>query len=846
MTRYLNKSLLFASLFCVLIFIVQVVCMNVLGSDAIRQLGVIYMSSMSEQVASHFGTIIELRLAQVEALVDAVPPGRFEEGTPLQIELSHNALSAGFKYLAYYTEDEEFQMIYGAQVEADVPEALRRSIQGGKYNVCAGKDKDGIPVALMGVPAEYPVGGGKTGIGLVAGLPISYLSEVLEGSVKSSMVEYSIIRNDGSYVLHNGRIKEKNYFDRIEKWYETFGGKEPAEYAAEIQEALEEDKDYTSGVKLAGERWNVYCTKLPNSEWHLILKMSHHTLEQMIATLEKRWVSVSVGGCALILGALLIVFWGYFRLTKKQMNDLDEARKSAERFSRAKSEFLSNMSHDIRTPMNGIMGMTSIAIDNLDNPVRVRTCLKKINVSSRHLLGLLNDMLDMSKMESGALALRMEPVCLREIMQNIVTIIWPQVREKNQIFHMYVYDVYTENVCSDRVRLSQILLNILGNAVKFTPRGGSIVMELREEPSPKGDAYIRSCLHVIDNGIGMSEEFQGRIFDAFAREDNDRTDKEAGAGMGMTIAKHIVDAMEGTIKVTSRQGIGTDFYVALDMEKAVKQEQEFKLPERNVLVIDDDEENLAVTKRALHSIGLQAECVSRIEQAFEKMETCRQEGGMCHIVLLDWDIEQKNGIETAKELQRRFGETLPVVLFSDGENDELEAEAEHAGLCGVIAKPLFRSGLYYALRQFAEVKEPEDSQGADAADLAGRRILVAEDNEMNWEIIEALLTEFGAKVEWAENGEICVEKFRQSAPGEYDAVLMDIRMPVMTGLEAAKAIRHLEREDAGSVPIIAISADAFEEDIQKCLDSGMNAHTSKPMDVENVVGLLGRYLHKES
>ena len=844
-TRFLNISLILVSLFCVLIFIVQTICMSLMSGSAVRRLGIFYMSGISEQVSSHFGTTIELRLSQVESLVNSVPPGRTTGGTSMQVNLTYNARSAGFEYLAFYTDDGSFHMIYGSQVTADVPEALRRSVQGGKHNVCAGKDE-------AGVPAVYPMGDGNTSVALVAGLPTKYLGDTLENNIQKGSMEYSIIRDDGSYVLNNYDAEETNYFDRVERLYETYGGKGPAQYVKEFRTAMETDTDYTSEVLISGERWNVYCTSLPNSDWHLLLKISHNTLDETIDLLQKIWSYISIGGCCLIVCALLLVFVGYYRLTKLQMHALDDARKtaeeaklSAERSNRAKNEFLSNMSHDIRTPMNGIMGMTSIAIGSLDNPPRVRSCLKRIHVSSRHLLGLINDMLDMSKIESGKLTLNMEPLSLREIMQNIMTIIQPQIQEKNQRFSIYIHEIYHENVCSDRVRLAQILLNMLGNSVKFTPEGGVIEAELYEEPSPKGDDYIRSHLHIKDNGIGMSKEFQSRIFEPFAREDSARVDKAEGAGMGMTITKYIVDAMGGTISIESEQGKGSHFHISLDMEKAAPQEKELRLPSRNILIIDDDETASGLAVSALESIGLRAGSAADVDQASQMIEERRRGNDPYHILLLDWDIQGQDGIQAAEELYGRFGPDLPIILLTDGEWDELEAAVEAPASRGFISKPLFRSSLYYGLRRFIDTTpapQPQEAETETEPGLTGRRILLAEDNELNWEIANELLCESGLEMEWAENGRICVEKLEASAPGWYDAILMDLRMPVMTGLEAAQAIRSLEREDARTIPIIAISADAFQEDIQKCLDCGMNAHTAKPLDPDEVLSLLRQYL----
>ena len=849
-TRFLNVSLVLVSLFCIIIFIIQAVFANLMGEDAIRQLGVFYMSGISEQVSSHFGTTIELRLSQVESLVDAVPPGRDKSDSAMRIALNYNARSSGFEYLALYTEDGTFHMLYGSQVTADIPESFHRSVQGGKYNVCAGKDAAGTPVVLMGVPAVYPMDDGGTSIALVAGLPSWYLDDTLETNIRSSSMDYSIIRTDGSYVLSNDDVEEDNYFTRIESLYETCNGKNPAQYAQELRDALENGRDYTSEVLISGEAWNVYCTSLPNSEWHLLIKISHNTLNETVNLLQRRWSYVSVGGGILITGALFFVFFGYYRLTKMHMQELEKARKAAEdammlaeRSNRVKSEFLSNMSHDIRTPMNGIMGMTSIAIGSIDNPPRVRSCLRKIHISSRHLLGLINDMLDMSKIENGKLALNMEPLCIRDIMQNIETIIQPQIQEKEQHFSIYVHDIYHENVCSDRVRLSQILLNILGNAVKFTPEGGSIEADLYEEVSPKGNEYIRSHLHIKDNGIGMSADFLDKIFDAFAREDNARVDKEAGAGMGLTITKHIVDAMGGIITVESEQGKGSHFHIILDMEKAVHQEKELSLPNRKVLFIDDDKTAGELAISALESIGLKAQTTTEIEQACRMIKESRDKNEPYNMVLLDWDIHGQDWEKAANEISVRFGQELPIIIITDGEWDELELGFENSNISGFISKPLFRSSLYYGLRRFAEAEAPSQEQKEEhEIELKGRRILIAEDNELNWEILSAILEDVGMETEWAENGQICLEMIERSEPDWYDAILMDLRMPVMTGFEATTAIRKLSRKDAQTIPIIAVSADTFEDDKQKCLDCGMNAHTGKPVDSQEILSLLGQFI----
>ena len=844
-THFLAAGLILASIFCMIVFNCQTMWMNRMGADAIKEIGVIYMSGMSRQIAAHFGTTIELRLSQVEALVDAVSPTRSQGDVSMRVELAYCARSRGFEYLAFYTQEGDFQMIYGANVAPEVPQALHESVTGGRDHISAARDKHGERVVLFGVPAVYEIGNGKTSAALIAGLPASYLNDTLSVNIDSNMVEFSIIRKDGTFIMQNADVESGNYFDKA-SWEE--------QYVNEIRESVENGDDYSGEIEAVGRRWNLYGTALPASEWYLLLHMPYSTLNQTVEQLAGKWTFSSLASCALILCALLLVFAVYYWLMRRQMRELNRAyqsaemeRHTAEQANRAKSEFLSNMSHDIRTPMNGIMGMTMVAMNSLGDTVRIRMCLKRISVSSRHLLGLINDMLDMAKMESGSFSLNMEPLSLREVMQNIITVIQPQLQEKKQKFDIYVQDIQYENVFTDRVRLSQILLNIIGNCIKFTPKNGRIQVFLSEKPSPKGDTYIRSCLHIKDNGIGMTQEFQGKIFDAFAREDNARVEKSEGAGMGMAITKYIVDAMGGKITVESEPGRGSDFYVMLDMEKILQQDQELRLPQRDIVVIDDDEVCCNMAKSTLESIGMHAQCVNDTEHAVRCLEAYHSKG-KDPIVLLDWNIQGKDGIDAAKNLRSRFGGDITMLLLSDGDWDELEEPALHAGINGFAAKPLFRSTLFYSLRPFAEEKRPalEDVQEeeADEVDFAGKRVLFAEDNELNWEIADAMLSELGMVLDHAENGKICLEKFKQSQNGWYDLILMDLRMPEMTGYEAAAAIRSLARDDAERIPIIAVSADAFEDDIKKCFDCGMNAHTAKPYNIVELMRLMSEQLQK--
>ena len=837
--RFLKTSLVLVSVLCVVIFGFLAVCMNQKSTETIGQIGTIYMSGMNEEISMHFETTIELRLSQVEALVEILPPGNREDEA-LKEDLTYSAKARGFDCLAYYSNDGSFDMLYGDILKVTDPEPFLLSLEAGEKKVAVGTNGSGEKIVLLAIPAEYHMEEGRTCLALVAGLPASYIKDVLFLDEDEAMVISHIIRRDGSFVIRSGEAFKDNYFDRIRAVFEGLDEEAADQHLEALEAAMDRHEDYSDILVIGQERRHLYCKSLPYSEWYLVTVMPYGFLDESVNSLNRLWSYMAVGSCAVVLMALLLVFYKYISLTKEHLQELEEARRDAVHANKAKSEFLSNMSHDIRTPMNAIVGMTAIATANIDNRQQVLNCLKKITLSSKHLLGLINDVLDMSKIESGKMTLNIDQVSLREIMEGIVSIVQPQAKAKGQQFDVHIQNITVENVCCDSVRLNQVLLNFLSNAVKFTPEGGCIEVSLYEETSPKGDGYVRVHLRVKDNGIGMSPEFREKIFESFSREDSARVRKTQGTGLGMAITKYIVDAMGGTIEVSSEQGLGSEFHVTLDMEQALVQEMDMVLPDWSMLVVDDDRILCESTVASLKDIGVNAEWALDGETAHELVKKRHREHNDYQIILLDWKLPGIDGLETARRIRTSLGDDVPILLISAYDWSEIEEDATQAGITGFISKPLFKSTLYHGLRAFADPAAGPLAP-AEAFDLTGRRVLLAEDNELNWEIAHDLLEELGLELDWAENGQIAVERFQGSAPGYYDAVLMDIRMPVMNGYEATRAIRALDREDAG-LPIIAMTADAFAEDVKRCLDAGMNAHIAKPIDVREVARLLEKFL----
>ena len=727
--KILPRSLKYsiAVIICLTIFVFSFLGISIhnMSENTIEAIGTAYMAGMNEQVSLHFETIIELRLTMAESIA-GIAAGDGASGYGTREDIEYGARARHFLCAALYGPDGGSEMIFGDPVELNHPEPFLESLRNGERKAASATGSDGGGVILFGVPCEYPMSGGGGSLALVVGLSTKYMGEVLFLDSDQSLSYSFVLRKDGSYVVGTEGDDHENYFDRLG---DIFDEQDADACIEQLKAVMNTGEVFSTIMENGGSRRHIYCTNLPYCEWYLVTVLPFEGLDNTISGMGSRWLAIVYAASFAVIAMLLYIFFRYLKLFRNQVSELkrvnaemdsarkaaEQARKEAEQANMAKQEFLSSMSHDIRTPMNAIIGMTSLALDNADNPKQVQDYLGKIALSSKHLLGLINDVLDISKIESGKMTLNVEPMSLREVMDCIVNIMQPQVKAKNQQFNAAAYEILSEDVYCDSVRLNQVLINLLGNAVKFTPEKGSVQLTVYQEALPEDASRVRTHFLVSDTGIGMSKEYQKVIFESFSREDNTRVRKTEGSGLGMAITKYIVDAMGGTISVRSEQGQGSEFHITVDLERAA----------------------------------------------------------------------------------------APVAAQAvDG--------ASGAG-------------------------------GADGAVLKGKRILLAEDNELNWEVARELLSALELELDWAENGEICVEKFRKSPAGYYDAIIMDVRMPVMDGYEAAAAIRGLDRADA-DLPIIAMTADAFSEDIQKCLACGMNDHLAKPIDIQAVACKLKKHL----
>ena len=525
---------------------------------------------------------------------------------------------------------------------------------------------------------------------------------------------------------------------------------------------------------------------------------------------------------------------------------LQVAVEKAESANRAKSTFLSNMSHDIRTPMNAIIGFTTLALSNIDDTDRVKDYLGKTLASSNHLLSLINDVLDMSRIESGKIHLEEVEVNLSDVLHDLKTIVSGQIYAKQLELYMDAMDVTDEDVYCDKTRLNQILLNLLSNAIKFTPAGGTVSVRVRQLAGK-----VRGCgqyeFRIKDNGIGMSQEFVQKIFEPFERERTSTVSRIQGTGLGMAITKNIVDMMGGTIEVQTAQGKGTEFTVCVPMRAQTEQRPVEKITELEglkALVVDDDFNTCDSVTKMLVKVGMRAEWTLSGKEAVLRARQSIEMSDVYHAYIIDWRLPDMNGIEVTRQIRSLHDDT-PIIILTAYDWSDIEVEAKAAGVTAFCAKPMFMSDLRETLMSALGQKPADAVQGLlpeKNADFKGKHILLVEDNELNREIAQEILREYGFLVDSAENGAVAVEKVSTAAPGSYDLVLMDVQMPIMDGYTATRKIRALDDPARAKLPILAMTANAFDEDRRNALESGMNGFLSKPIVIDDLVQELRKIL----
>ncbi len=672
-----------------------------------------------------------------------------------------------------------------------------------------------------------PETGGRRDAVLLRVLPVSELERKwVFPQVGFEGAELSMIDASGNYIIKGHSFKNSNFFE----FYKSYNTVEPSA-AQELFGKITSSTGSFTMIHSRGEECIVAYTPVAATEgWTLL---SFIPLKELNVKTEN-WLLVGF-----VSAGLLILFVFDLEVMRILNKKLQAAAKEAALANKAKTDFLSTMSHDIRTPMNAIIGLTTITEKNLGDKESVRENLRKITLASNHLLTLINDILDISKVESGKLTLSPHSFSLVETVENLVNLSQPMIREKNIEFSFRTSRMETEYIFADQLRLNQIYINILSNAVKYTEPRGSVSVDMSEEPSPK-PGCVRLTYTVSDTGIGMSPEYMANMYQPFSRQTDSRVNSIQGTGLGLAITKQMVDLMGGTIDCRSEQGKGTTFTVILDLPVADRQRENMTLEPMDILIVDDDEVLLSTAVETLQSLGVTAECAGSGPEALGMIAHRHETGSDYSIVILDWKMPGVDGVETIRLIREEVDSNIPVLLISAYDTTDIEDAAKKAGANGFISKPLFRSTLYDKINEILGTESKSVDPEDDYSDLQGIKVLVAEDFEVNWEIISELLAMYGIAAERAENGRVCVEKMRSAKEGDYDLIFMDIQMPEMNGLDAARNIRRLEDPWASSIPIIAMTADAFSENVAECLNAGMNGHLAKPIDIHLVIKEIRR------
>ena len=644
--------------------------------------------------------------------------------------------------------------------------------------------------------------------------------------------ELSIIDADGDYIIKSHSFKNSNFFE----FYRSYNVLDPAS-ADEFTRKVHSSTGSFIMRNSRGEDCILAYTPFGTTGgWTLLSFMPMKDLR--INT--ENWLLIGfVSAGLLILFIFDLVVMLYFN--KK----LQAAAKEAASANKAKTDFLSTMSHDIRTPMNAIIGLTAITEKNLGDTKSVAENLRKITMASNHLLTLINDILDISKVESRKLKLSPLTFSVVETVQNLVNLSQPMIKEKNIEFNFRISRMEKEYLYADQLRLNQICINILSNSIKYTEPGGRVSVDLIEEESEKPGS-VRLTYRVSDTGIGMTPEFMATMYQPFSRQTDSRVNSIQGTGLGLTITKQMVDLMGGTIECESEQGKGTTFTVVLDIPVADTQRDDMKLEPMDVLIVDDDEVLLETAVDTLESLGVKADRAGSGLEAIGMIAHRHETGRDYSIVILDWKMPDLDGVETIRRIRSEVDQSTPIILISAYEWSDIEEKAKEAGVNGFLMKPLFRSTLYDKISEVLGTETKSVEPENDYSDLQGLNILIAEDNDINWEIISAMLSMFGITTERAENGRVCVEKMKEAKEGSYELIFMDIQMPEMNGLDATRTIRALDDPWASSIPIIAMTADAFSENVTECMNAGMNGHIAKPIDIKLVIKEIRRIKEERS